>query len=351
MKNILVLLILSLSAFILHAQPLPHGIDPEVSGLYRQASDALAQRDYSKAVNLFSQAVRIQPGNVVLRRDLAYAYYMNGQFSEGLKVVDQVIREGAADAETYQIASALEKGNGNDRKSTRYITDGLKKHPASGLLYHTRGVQQIGNQQGKAALGSFLEGIEKDPQFAGNYLQASRLLMAQSDYIWASIYAETAVLLDPENPRNTEAKRLVLESIRGMYASQGADGLPDFKNTRSSSKITSFDKAVEHIWLQQFLVLNDNQDIENLIMFRTRFLLDWMTKYPIEEHSLFSFHDRLLTQGHFDAYNQFLIGAVDDAQSFSNWVMAHQDNYTVFLEYLKSNPYKTDNKDPHKSSK
>lgn len=342
----LLALIFPLFTFELSAQPMA-GIDPETQHLYTQGSAAIMDRDYPKAINIFTQAVRLQPYNVVLRRDLAYAYYLNGQFSEGLMVLEQVIKEGAADEETYRIASALEKAKGNDKKSQKYISDGLRKFPKSGTLLNLKGQQLISQKKTDAALSEFLKGIEADPTFSSNYLNAAQLLYNNKDYVWASIYAEVFALIEPQSNRTITAKVLLLNSIRDMYKGQGIDHIPDFKNTKKNSKI-DFGQAVQNIWLQQFIVLNSDQSIDNIIMFRTRVLLDWMTKYPISDHSLFMFHDVLLEKGYFEAYNYSLFGAYDDSQLFSNWISKNSKLYADFNDWMTKNPYSPLPSDPKK---
>lgn len=346
MNKYLGLILISLISFTTFSQPIP-GLDPEIQNLHTQASEAISMKDYQKAINIYVQAIRMQPTNIILRRDLAYAYYLNGQFDAGLKVVEQVINENAADPETYQIASALEKAKGNDKKSQKYIQDGLKKYPNSGLLYHTRGSQLMGQNKFSQALKEHLTGIDVEPNFSNNYLQAAKILYSNKEYIWASIYAEIYVLLEPESYKSSEGKRILLESIRSMYANQGIEYLPDFKNTKKNTNV-DFTKALENVWLQQFIVLNDNQSIDNIIMFRTRVMLDWMSRYPISDHSLFLFHDKLLALGYFEAYNYFLFGALEDSKVYSNWINTNSKVNNEFHKWLKSNKYFPLHTDPQK---
>jgi len=346
-KIILLLSVVSLSFFTTtYSQELPQGIDPQINALYNDAMKALADKDYNRAINIYTQAIRMSPNNIVLRRDLAYAYYLNGQYDFGLEVVNEVIAQDMADPETYRIASALESAKGNDKKSAKLINEGLKKYPHSGLLYNTKGTQLLGQKKPQQALQEFLTGIDKEASFPGNYLQASKLLLSQKDYIWASIYAEIYILLDPESMRTNDGKRVLLESIREMYAQQGLSGLPTIKNT--NNKKINFASALENVWLQQFIVLTDNQGIDNIIMFRTRVLLDWMSKYPLSDHSLFLYHDRLLEKGYFEAYNYFLFGAIDDSQIFRNWVTTHAKINNEFQAWIKNNPYAPSSYDPKK---
>lgn len=324
------------------------GVDPQIVELYNQASDAINQRDFNKAINIYVQAIRMAPQNIVLRRDLAYAYYLNGQYEQGIQIADEVIKSGIADPQTFHIASALEKANGNDKKSVRLLTDGLKQHPNSGLLHYAKGTQQLSKNNQKEALNDYLKGIQVDPNYTQNYLAAAKQLLFSKEYIWSSIYAEIFVLLEPESQKTHEGKRVLLESIRSMYAAQGIDYIPELKD-KSKNKNVTFVEAMENTWIQQFLVMNEQQSVEELIMFRTRVLIDWMSRYPISDHSLLVYHDRLLTQGYFEAYNYFLFGALDDSKVFSNWISTHSKINTDFFNWFKNNPYIPLSSDPKKS--
>lgn len=124
-------------------------ISPELKAMYQEADAAMSARDYNKAINIYFQAIRLQPNNIVLRRDLAYAYYLSGRYDDGIKVLEEIVRSEQADESSYQLLSALENANGNKRGAARLIDEGLKKYPGSGTLLYSKGNIALGSGKKK----------------------------------------------------------------------------------------------------------------------------------------------------------------------------------------------------------
>jgi hypothetical protein len=76
-------------------------------------------------------------------------------------------------------------------------------------------------------------------------------------------------------------------------------------------------------------------------MIRTRFITDWYAnhakKFPFR---LFDYHQQLLQDGMFEAYNQWLFGTVENLPAFESWVKKHQDQYAKFTTFQKGRIFK-----------
>jgi hypothetical protein len=74
-------------------------------------------------------------------------------------------------------------------------------------------------------------------------------------------------------------------------------------------------------------------------MLRTRFMLAWSKDYAVNyPFTLFTYQDKMLHDGVFDAYNQWLFGAVDNSQEFSLWVKVNNKEYSNYESWRKLNP-------------
>lgn len=322
-------------------------IDPELQGLYQQATDAINQKDYDKAINVYFQAIRMQPNNVMLRRDLAYAYFLSGKYDEGLQVVNEVISSNSADEQTYQIASALELAKGNSKKASRILDDGLKKFPNSGILYNAKG-NNISTDPKKLeeAVEYFVKGIEANPRYAMNYFNASRLLLELKQPFWSIMYGEIYTILDPLSPRTIDAKKNLLQAYNDLFAAQTNEDLPSFKKRDRSNTSFSLEEMSLPIYFNNYAAVADGFSAENLIMLRTRFMLEWQTKYPANRHSLFQYYNLLLENGYFDAYNQSLFGSMSDSQKFASWLKMNNEHYKQYAAWISQNPYMPLSSDP-----
>lgn len=321
-------------------------LSPEIKALYTEADKAMNARDYNKAINIYFQAIRLQPGNLVLRRDLAYAYYLSGRYSDGISVLEEIRSAGKADPETYQLLSALVAVNGDKKKAARLIEEGLKKYPNSGVLHYAKGNSQLGRSKQKDALKSFVQGIEREPEYAGNYLAAAKLLIELDEPIWAIIYSEIFINLEPESAKTIEAKKILFNGYNKLYSAQNAGRLPNF-TTGSTGKKSDFGNAATGIYLNNYLTVASGMTVESLTMLRVRFLLDWTSKYSLEDHSLLAFHDKLIRNGHFEAYNQFLLGSITNSAAFSTWMQRNAQAMKDLNNFIGKHPYRPSSTDPH----
>ena len=78
-----------------------------------------------------------------------------------------------------------------------------------------------------------------------------------------------------------------------------------------------------------------------LSLVRTRFILEWFDKYAAKfPFRLFDYHHQLITEGMFDAYNQWIFGSVEDLQVFQNWTASHSEEYNRFISFQKGRIFK-----------
>jgi hypothetical protein len=70
---------------------------------------------------------------------------------------------------------------------------------------------------------------------------------------------------------------------------------------------------------------------------RSRFIHDWFDaikeKYPFQ---LFEHLRYLMRAGMFEAYNQWLFGAVSDVAAYQIWTKTHEEEHAAFTQYQRN---------------
>jgi hypothetical protein len=103
----------------------------------------------------------------------------------------------------------------------------------------------------------------------------------------------------------------------------------------------SFVSAFLSTALKESGTVNQGITPESLTVLRTRFILDWdnkeASKFPFR---LFDYQRQLLKEGMFDAYNQWIFGAVQDLSAFQTWTNTHADEYAKFTNFQKGRVFK-----------
>jgi tetratricopeptide (TPR) repeat protein len=322
---------------------------PELKQMYQSATDYLARKDYDNAIMMYAQAIRLAPDNVMLRRDLAYTYFVAGKREKAKEIIDPVVNSELADEQTYQVASAVEASLDNRKQAKKILNNGLKKYPNSGLLYQAKGNLLHAEEKGaKEALQTWVEGIKAEPSFAANYYSAAKGYLNAGNPVWALLLGETFINLDEGTAKAAEIKSLMLDAYRQLFSPADNEKLPDFRAEKNSnSTAAGFTGLYKSVMTNNAAAISDGLNVENLIMLRTRFILEWFRNYSIHHSStLFAYHDKLIRSGHFDAYNQWLFGAASNSQEFSNWVKMNSKQYGDFEQWKKRNPYQPSISDP-----
>lgn len=325
------------------------GTPADIDRMQENAHAYLGRGDYSNAIMMFSQAIRMAPSDVSLRRDLAYTYFLSGDLKKAKEVIDPVAGSDAADEQTYQVASAIEQSLGSTAKAKRLINEGLKKFPASGLLFNSKG--NLFNRDGKSkdALEAYNAGIKAEPSYPMNYYNAAKIYMQQGEAIWPLLFGEIYVNLEPTSPRTIEMKKMLMDAYRVLFSPGKDDRLPSFNGNSDPNAKTAhnFQEAFKQVMLQQAPSISDGLGTENLIMLRTRFAMMWERQYAnLYPSTLFAYQDKMLHDGVFDAYNQWLFGATDNSTEFANWVKMNTKEYSAWGEWAKRNPLQPAHYDP-----
>lgn len=134
-----------------------------------------------------------------------------------------------------------------------------------------------------------------------------------------------------------------------LLSATDVNELPDFKKKKDtkSKQETGFEATYKRTMNSNAIVIGSGLNVESLTMLRTRFILAWNSRYANTYFStLFAYHDKLLRTGNFDAYNQWLFGAVDNSQEFGIWIKNNQQQYSNFEKWIGDYPYMPSVSDP-----
>jgi tetratricopeptide (TPR) repeat protein len=315
--------------------------------LYNTATGFIRSGDYANAILVLNQALQQQPDNVEYRKQLGFAYYLQGDMSKAKSIIEPLLNKKEADAQLYQIAGNIYQARQEWKTAQKLYEKGLRKFPESGELYNDNGQLLMFLKIYEGGMGSWLKGIEKDPNFPGNYYNAVRAYSYTKDPVWLIIYGEIFINLESYTERTAEVRSMLIDAYKKLYNDPSllSKALESEDVTSKKSKHKDDDDDFETRYKagmgKQVSVVMQGVDPESLTMLRTRFLLDWYTfagaRFP---YALFDFQRTLLKEGLFDAYNQWLFGPVSNQANFKAWATMHKPEYDTFLQYQRNHPFK-----------
>jgi len=310
-------------------QALAQGQNPQET-----ARTFMRSGDFDNAILILNRALQNDKDNLELQKELAQAFYYKRDYAKALEVVKTMIERDDADVITYQIGGNVYKALEEVKEADKMYKKALKKFPKSGPLYSEYG-ELLWAKKDFDAIKLWEKGIQEDPSFAGNYYNAAVYYYYTKDKIWSLIYGEIFVNMESLTERATAMKDLLLSSYKEKLFADAdiTKGLEKNKN--------GFVKAFLETMNKQTALASKGITTETLTMIRTRFILDWYqnhaSRYPFR---LFDYHQQLIREGMFEAYNQWLFGTVENLPAYDNWIKTHNEAYTKFTNFQRGRVFK-----------
>ncbi len=289
------------------------------------------QGDYTNALVVLNEALKKDPQNLELSKDLAFNYYLEKEYGKGTTVAKALTERPDADVASYQILALIYKATDQFKECEKLYRGGIKRFPKSGVLYNEYG-EMLWSRDDHDAIKQWEKGILIDPNYSTNYYNASRYYFSR-DRVWSLVYGEVFLNLESYSKRTAEIKELLLEGYKKMFTDVDLQKNEDVNNP--------FVGAYLNVISKLGFTLAQGISTESLTVLRTKFILNWFETYPANyPFRLFDYERQLLKEGMFDAYNQWLFGTTENLTVFQAWCTAHSDEYTRFINFQKGRIFK-----------
>lgn len=290
--------------------------------------------DFDNAIVVLNRGLQQDKKSLELQKELIQCYYFKRDYVKAVEGVKAIIDREDADVITFQIAGNVYKALEDAKEGDKVYKKGLKKFPKSGPLYSEYG-ELLWAKNDYAAINWWEKGIEVDPGYGGNYYNAALFYFYTKDKVWSLIYGEIFVNMESLSRRGAAMKELLLKAYKEKLFAE-ADLLKGEEKNKSP-----FAKSFLECMGKQASQLTKGVNTESLTMVRTRFILEWYENYAAQfPFRLFDFHQQLLREGLFDAYNQWLFGAVENLPAFDAWTRTHAEPYALFTKLQKSSVFR-----------
>jgi tetratricopeptide (TPR) repeat protein len=328
MKKLILLFTVVLFTAISFAQP------EDVKTLHETAKTFMRSGDFDNAIIVLNRALQQDSKNLELQKDLVMSFYLKRDFEKALEGVKVLTDRDDADVVTYQIAGNVYKALEEAKECEKLYKKAIKKFPNSGPLLSEYG-ELLWAIKDFNAINYWERGIKEDPGYGGNYYNAAMFYFYTKDKVWSLIYGEIFVNMESLSERGTAMKELLLKGYKEKLFSD-ADVMTGQEKTKSE-----FAKNFLSGMAKQSALTSKGINTEVLTMIRTRFILDWFetngAKFPFK---LFEYHRQLLSEGMFEAYNQWLFGPGENLAAYDNWTKTHSEEYYGFNTFQRSRVFR-----------
>ncbi|MEI8278148.1 MAG: tetratricopeptide repeat protein [Bacteroidota bacterium] len=313
---------------------------PEAQHKYNEAHELLVNGNVKQSIVLFQQVQKVAPYMTVIYRDLGQAYYLTAKYEDAIATLESIIKSKQADEQSYQIMVACMAAAGERKKAISVLENGITLYPHSGLLYHELGKIYEEEHNEEEAISNWVKGIRVAPAYRLNYFELAHAYLEEEDLISALLYGEAFVNMEMKTNRADDARRMMVTAYRKLFFMPD-NVTPKYGEGFAMPAAINFKETVKNTLISAAGVMDDGMNIENLIMLRARFVMDWeikyAKKYPV---NLFAYQDTLLRNGYFDAYNQWLLGKAVNRTDYEQWEKFHSSAIAQFEVWSEMHPLK-----------
>ena len=314
-----------------------------------------------EAIKLLKEAIPLDPENIDLPYEIAYAHYLDKDYKAAIKQLKKLIKKPNAYDRVHQMLGNCYDMAGKPDKAIATYDNALKLFPSSGILHLERGNMELTKKAYDKALTYYEKGIKVQPEFPSNYYWAAKIYCGSSEEVWGMIYGEIFMNLERNSKRTAEISKMLYQvyqneitfdsdtSINVSFSQNATITLSDLSDP-SKFKLPFGVGAYEPILLTS-AITEKEINLTSLNNIRTNFtntyyLNKMNEKYP---NVLFDYQKKLIDKNHFEAYNYWILMKGDE-DAFIEWQENNKEKWEGFVEWFLKNPLKINNENNFHSS-
>lgn len=326
--------------------------------LTQEAIELMDNGEYESSIIKLEAAKALDPNNYVYDYEIAYAYNLQQQYPKAIEILEQLVKEYETfNDQCYQNLGNFYDLNDQPDKAMEAYERGIEKFPNSGRIYLEMGVVTAQREKEyEKALGYWEKGIEVAPYYSSNYFHATNIMSLSDQKMWAILYGEAFLLLEPSGERHKMISKLVFDlhnSCVEIEKGKKGDLSTSFCRTTimtpealSAGKLPLSLNYELGMTLGLTLAVNKQirksraLDFDAVVMMRSTFLSFWQDKELDKEFPLavFDFEKRVNEEGHLEAYQRWLL-MYGDIKAFEAYLKENENTFLKFWDWFKESSF------------
>ena len=187
--------------FLITALLIPGSVKAQSSGLIASGYQNLETKNFSAAINDFSQVLRENPRDTAALSGVIRAYILTENFKEAQRYIDIAIRDYPNNPEFYMRRGILNNLRGQPRKAIADFDKALEV--GSGQIavsvYINRGAAHLKDENFNSAIDDFTEALNINPRSISALNYRAFISYRQGNFSDAIEDYDKSLDLDPEN--------------------------------------------------------------------------------------------------------------------------------------------------------
>lgn len=319
--------------------------------LFQMATEWDDSGNYELALEAYNNLLVRYPNNEYLLYEKGLTLYNMKRPQEAIPVFEKCISSGGNLPISYTMLGNCYDVLGESRKAIEIYEQGYEKFPTNSIFLTEIG--NVCNHHGLfvEAIKTYEMGMMVEPARPQNYFRAATLEFKTAEPIWGLIYAETSMLLSPNNhERFYDMSRQMAECyLENTKAVNDTLQITLFKNDTIQIKTSG---SLDNVKLNPGLIISKCYSVamqkminENIpIDFKTIETFSILRRYMVDTYYestenifgdsmyLLEFQKSIINAGHWDAYTWFIFSPIlrDDGNM---WLVERREEIEKFVEW------------------
>ena len=321
------------------------------------------------AIGILDNLCNKYKNNYALEYERLYAYYLSGDYGYVATEGPKLYKHHESEPQLYQLVGNAQDVLGDPDAAMKTYDEGLERFPNSGYLYLEKGNIHMMHQRYNEAVECYLSGVEVQPDFASNYYRLAKLYARSTEPLWAIVYAEVVCNLQPGTERGEEMGKLIYDLFAENVQIEGENNAHVTLTQENTVYVSSDSSDIQvpfpimyEMGTMKSPVLNEFMKTKKLTVAMIADLRKDALEYidsvapGYYNLSLLDFHRKLIKNGHWSAYNMWLMspGAEEETsqwaeskegdeklRSFAGWFMENRFVPTQEEPTMMTKMYKT----------
>lgn len=304
----------------------------KADSLYKLGINLMNQKNFEKAINVFSEAKQFQPDNIIFDYEIALANYKLENYEKTIAILKNLKHHKDSFEQIYQLLGNSYDFLAKKDKAINIYNEGLNQFPNSGRLYMELGIAEIGRDNNELAIKYFDKGIYVQPDYANNYYHLAKVFYEEKYLIFSMIYAEASLNILRNENKFREINKLLYDIYNEIFIFED-DSIKLYTKVRyKRDKFTSkFREILSKSYKKSFNKFIDTLSINELHKLRVTFLELWFEESTTENSIITQRQKKLLDQNLFECYNYWIFSEGNIAET-KIWL---EENYSEFKELIK----------------
>lgn len=208
--------------------------------LIKKARKAFKNKELLEAIDLFEEALEIQPDDIEAHESLATACYLAQDHPGAIEHYTRLTQLKPRDSTAWVNLGAIHNLRQEYQKAVNVLRKGIQRDAKNAEAYYNLGIAQKNLAQISMAVSAYREAVRLDPDNIDAHVNLANIYMDQVNHRKAKQHYEQALSINPDFDR---AKR-GLALVEGMLAGGNAEMANPFGRLVDTSKLVERDAVV-----------------------------------------------------------------------------------------------------------